>query len=206
MLKAIIFDFDGVILDSVNIKVNAFIKLFDFCSIEELKEIDAYNKTCGAVSRYNKIKFCYENILKRALNKEKLEELSNKYRELTINEVKKSPFIPGIERFLQYYQNKLDLYIVSATPPKDLNEIIREKNLDIYFKNVYGTTDSKITFIKKIIEEGKYNYDEIVYIGDSISDLIDSNSVGIQFIGIGKSFKNIRCIINDIRELEENIL
>lgn len=201
-LKAIIFDFDGVILDSVDVKLSAFTKVFDDCDKLLLEKIDTYNRTCGAISRYNKIRYCYENILKLPLSNNELDELASKYGKLTINGVIESPFINGIVKFLQKYHDKLDLYIVSATPQEDLDEIVNRRNIRDDFKGIYGTRYSKVDMITAIVKNGNYSYDEIVYVGDSISDLIDSKKAGIRFIGKGDIFK-IDAVINDLNDLEK---
>ena len=56
MIKAIFFDFDGVILESVSIKGDVFQKLFaDYP--EHLAEILNYHLENGGVSRYDKFEY-----------------------------------------------------------------------------------------------------------------------------------------------------
>ena len=60
-LKAIIFDFDGVICESVEAKTEAFRKVFlDYP--EHLDEIIAYHMTQGGVSRYIKFEYIFREI------------------------------------------------------------------------------------------------------------------------------------------------
>ena len=43
MIRSIVFDFDGVLVDSVNIKTEAFARLFDHEGPEVLEKVVAYH-------------------------------------------------------------------------------------------------------------------------------------------------------------------
>ena len=88
MIKAIILDFDGVILESCEIKTQAFRKLFEDYP-EHVNTIVKYHRHHGGVSRYKKITYFYNNILKQPLNDEKLEELGKRFSRLVLDEVKR---------------------------------------------------------------------------------------------------------------------
>ena len=62
MIKAILFDFDGVIVDSVEIKTEAFRDLFRQESADDLERILDYHKAHGGISRVKKIEYFYANI------------------------------------------------------------------------------------------------------------------------------------------------
>ena len=64
MLKAIFFDFDGVIVESAGIKTEAFRKLFSNYP-DQVDEIVDYHKANAGISRYDKFDYIYEKILKQ---------------------------------------------------------------------------------------------------------------------------------------------
>ena len=69
MIKTIIFDFDGVILDSNKAKGQAFVKLFKNQNQNIKKKIyDFKNNNIGKSSEY-KIKHIIKNILKKNYQK-----------------------------------------------------------------------------------------------------------------------------------------
>ncbi len=62
MIKAIIFDFDGVICESVEAKKIAFQKVFaDYP--EHLDAITEHHMANGGISRFVKFEYIYKNIL-----------------------------------------------------------------------------------------------------------------------------------------------
>ena len=54
MIKTILWDFDGVILDSMKIKGNGFIELFKDCNVNDVKILEQYHYNNGGVSRFEK--------------------------------------------------------------------------------------------------------------------------------------------------------
>ena len=61
--SALIFDFDGVILDSVSIKTEAFAELYlQYGKIIQNKVVQ-YHLKHGGISRYNKIKYFHSEFL-----------------------------------------------------------------------------------------------------------------------------------------------
>ena len=58
-LKAIFFDFDGVLVESVDIKTRAFSKLFEREGEDVVKKVIDYHIDNGGVSRYEKFRYIY---------------------------------------------------------------------------------------------------------------------------------------------------
>ena len=89
------FDCDGVILNSNKVKTNAFYKNRLDYGEESAKKLVNYHIKNGGISRYKKIKFFQENILKN--NDIKLyEKLVNDYGEILKKELLKTEISKGI--------------------------------------------------------------------------------------------------------------
>ena len=93
-LTTIILDFDGVILESVSVKTEAFRALFSFVP-EHVEEIVQFRRYNGGMFRFNKFRFIYKNILKEVLTQQKFEKLSEKFAATVFKEVNKMRFVPG---------------------------------------------------------------------------------------------------------------
>ena len=63
MVKAIIFDFDGVILESLEIKTNAFKKLYKSYGTDIVDKVAIHHLENGGVSRYEKFKIYHNQFL-----------------------------------------------------------------------------------------------------------------------------------------------
>ena len=69
MIKAIIFDFDGVIIESADIKTEAFRALFENYP-EHVEAIAGFHIENGGMSRFDKFRHIYKNIINEELNEE----------------------------------------------------------------------------------------------------------------------------------------
>ena len=102
----IIFDCDGVILNSNKIKTNAFKKLFHNNPKYLVNKIVTYHKNNGGKSRYMKIKYFYKNLLKKELSEKDLKDQAELYSKITLNDLKESNFIPGLLKLLKIFKKK----------------------------------------------------------------------------------------------------
>ena len=62
-MKAIIFDFDGVILDSMGIKSEASAKIYEPYGDEIVKKVMEHHEANGEMSRYKKFEYYHKNFL-----------------------------------------------------------------------------------------------------------------------------------------------
>ena len=208
MIKAVILDFDGVILESMDIKTNAFKELFKDYP-EHIDTIIDYHLRNGGMSRYAKISHIYDNILKQPIDEKKLNELGVKFSQLVLYRILRCPFVPGVQDFLEEYSKKKDFFIASGAPEEELQFIVNERGLSSYFKGVYGTPALKPEIIEHILNDKKIKKEEVIFVGDAISDYEDAKKVGIPFVarfnGSGglNPFLNLKVpIISDFRDLK----
>ena len=72
MIKNILFDFDGVILDSMPIRDYGFKKIFKAFDDDLVNKLLEYHNQNGGLSRYVKIKYFYNKLLKQEILEEKI--------------------------------------------------------------------------------------------------------------------------------------
>lgn len=181
--QAILFDFDGVLAECMDVKSEAFAQLFEeFGNDIVMKVIDHHVKN-GGISRYKKIQYYYSDFLNKEISQEKVNQIAQQFSDLVVKKVIESEWVKGAKDFLEKYYKKLDLYVVSGTPGGELDLIIKKRGMKKYFKGVYGSPDTKPTIARKIIRENNYLYQNILYIGDSLSDYYDAKKAGINFLG-----------------------
>jgi beta-phosphoglucomutase-like phosphatase (HAD superfamily) len=148
MIKAVIFDFDGVILESSDIKTEAFRDLFRGYP-EKLDAIVSYHLDNGGISRFVKFRHIYENMLRLAISPEEEQRLGRRFSELVLEKVLKAPFVPGAMEFIRRYRDRYGLYVASGTPSGELAHIVKARGLDIFFREVHGSPPGKPDIIRE---------------------------------------------------------
>ena len=211
MIKAIIFDFDGVIAESTNIKTDAFVSIYNEYSEEVQARVKDYHVKNSGISRYKKILYYQKEILGQNYSEDAINDLANKFSEIVLQKVIESEYVKGSKEFIERYQLNYDLHIATGTPQEEIEIIIQEKNLQNKFKSIYGTPLSKTEIIRKILTENNYKKENVVFVGDAIADLEGASNNDLNFIGrVPKGetsiFPEKTIIINDLTSLNDLIL
>lgn len=208
MIKGIIFDFDGVIVESTDIKTEAFIKLFEAEGTDIVNKIISYHRDNMGVSRFDKFRYIYSNILFRQLDDSKFNLLSRRFASLVKDAVIEASYVKGAQEFLEQNLKLYLFFVISATPQDEISDIIRKRHLDGMFKSVYGAPLTKHDVVKRILREEKISPDKALYIGDAMSDYSAAKDNGVKFIArINDNkdiFRKIDCLkIRDFLELSK---
>jgi len=183
MITTVIFDFDGVLVESVDLKARAFASLFEKEAPEIVSQIVNYRLDNGGISRYEKFKYTFEHFLQRPLSEQKLAELGEKFSRLVIPEVIRAPWVRGAREFLEAFHGTLDLYVATATPQEEIARIVHCRKMGHFFKNVVGSPPGKGDAVLNIVKNGEYEPHEVAMVGDSINDYEVAKAAGIHFIG-----------------------
>ena len=187
---AIVFDFDGTLIDSADIKTLAFAKLYEPYGEEIVHKVLMWHKQHQGVSRFVKFRHWQENILGQPYSDELGAQLSKQFSKLVFNAVVQAPLIEGVLAFLEQYHQQIPLYIASATPESELLDIVRQREMAVYFQGVYGAPAIKKDILLQIIQENQWVAQRVLMVGDSISDWEGANAVGAQFLGVAARENN----------------
>ena len=130
----IIFDFDGVILNSHKVKTDAFEKVFSKFgkSIGE-KAKDYHLKNIGK-SRYLKFKFISKQIIKHGSSKKIMKDLDKDFSNFCDKKMFKLNISKNLIIFLKKNYKKKNFFISTGTPHKKINQIIKQKKIKKFFK------------------------------------------------------------------------
>ena len=171
MLKGIIFDFDGVIAESVNVKTVAFAKMYEEHGDEIVEKVVSHHLLHGGISRFEKFKFYHKEFLGIKLTEKQIMGLGEVFSKLVVQKVVDAPYVPGSLEFIKDNYKYYDLFISTGTPEDEILEIIAKKSMDIYFKSVHGSPGKKSIHVKNIMSKNGYSKDEIIFIGDADTDI-----------------------------------
>jgi len=181
-LSTLILDFDGVIVESIPMKTAAFRKVFSFASPKQLEEIIAFHLDNGGMSRYDKFRYIYANILREPLTPEQEERLAAEYAGLIFDAMLTVPYVEGAEELLLDCSRVLPLYIVSATPEPEMQEIARRRDITKYFVRIYGSPKTKAECIREILAETGAAPEEALFVGDAPNDWDAARETGVRFV------------------------
>ena len=92
MIRAVVFDFDGVLVESIETKTNAYACLFECEGEEIVRRVVEYHLKHGGVSRFEKFKFIYREILCRPLSEKNSRLRRAKSKHFTLTRALKPQF------------------------------------------------------------------------------------------------------------------
>lgn len=182
--KVIIFDFDGTLIDSAKIKTDAFEKIYQKYGTKIVEKVIDWHKKNEGVSRYIKFKYWHENFLKIPCDDEDLHKLCDQFSSIISDKIHRAPYIEGAYQFLSNNFKKLDFYIVSGTPESELKNILMKRKINHFFVDIFGSPENKFQILQKIISNSTFIHNQILVVGDALSDLDAANAAGVDFCGM----------------------
>jgi beta-phosphoglucomutase-like phosphatase (HAD superfamily) len=202
--KCLIYDFDGVICDSVNIKTEAFESLYTSYGKDVVKKVREYHLLNGGISRFEKFKFISKSILNQDITEIELEKLGRKFSEIVLNKIINAPINQGVIEFIESNISHSLQFICSGTPHEEMTHIIIEKRMEKYFNGVFGSPDSKSKVINHILSKYELEPNQVIFFGDAMTDYNAAKETSIDFIGIENKdthFPNETITIKCFKEL-----
>lgn len=206
MKKAIFFDLDGTLWDAIS----------------PIK--DSYNLTFKKMNINHK--FSYEEVKSfmglTPLETVKLifkDEISDKegldiFKKMVQEEIIYLKDRPGVlyedeESVLSSLSKKYPLYIISNSDKGYIENYLNYFHFNTYFKGHLCAGDTLLDKYENILKvKNENNFDNVIYVGDTNKDYLESKKAGVDFIhasyGFGKIEEKVNSI-NSIKDLEKEI-
>lgn len=177
----LIFDCDGVLLDSNKVKTEAFYQAALPFGEKAAQSLADYHVANGGISRYKKFAYFLEHIADTSIKNITLEDLLHCYAENVRSGLLSCEVATGLCELRKKTSNTRWL-IVSGGDQVELREILAQRELDILFDGgIFGSPDIK----ESILSREKCNGNILapaLFLGDSKYDYGAAQNANIDFI------------------------
>ena len=203
--SSIIFDCDGVIFDSNELKVQAFRNTLSSYPQNSIDEFISYHKKNAGISRYVKIRTFLTEFINKPYDSIEYEQLLAIYGKECQSLYKDALLTPGCRKILKIFSIVAPLYVASGSDELELQAIFKQRNLLQYFQKIFGSPKTKKECVQAALNDlGK---DKVaVMVGDAKSDWQAAKEHNIQFIFMSKYSENFETMqdlaTNTIKTLE----
>jgi HAD superfamily hydrolase (TIGR01549 family) len=181
--KSIIFDFDGVLIDSNGLKSKAFESLFTDYSTDVKEYARSHHHENLGVSRFVKIPHYLDFALKRQPSEFEIQTAMELFSLNLKKLLENTHLFPGTHTLLKSLSSK-NLFIISATPQTELVELCNRLKIQNYFIEILGAPISKTEHISNLREKYQIDLNDTIFIGDGSEDFKAAKSQKILFLGV----------------------
>ncbi len=178
--STLVFDCDGVVLDSNKVKTESFYKAALPYGERAADELVEYHVANGGVSRYKKFSYFLDYIVKKP-SETALKELLTDYAANVQVGLQNCAIAPALERLRNKTPHTRWL-IVSGGDQAELKEIFQMRGLSDWFDaGIFGSPDTKEDILTRELENGNI-LTPALFIGDSKYDFKAAKFVGLDFV------------------------
>ena len=178
---ALFFDVDGVLIDSIGIKGDAFVETFsDFP--DSARNVRAFHEAHGGLNRKVKVRGILEMLTGSEPSQSDVDARVRFFSGLACERVSMAPEIPGARQHLESWFGRCSLFAVSATPHDELQVILKRRGLNDFFEAISGWPHEKSSSIRNTIALRGYEPSRCVLIGDSAEDDHAAKRASVKFL------------------------
>lgn len=184
MIRYVLFDFDGTLVDSLNIVIELYNQLADKYHAKKIEQTDIEHLKGLSITEKSKfLDFKLYKIPFLALDIYKLYKHS----------IKNLILFAGIKELLeQLHDCGIQLAIVSTNSEQNIRECLQQNQIDVIHEiicsnNMFGKNED----IKRFLKTHKLKEAEVIYVGDEARDIIAGQKSGVKVIWVSWGYDQI---------------
>lgn len=184
MIRYVLFDFDGTLVDSLNVVIELYNQLADNYHAKKIEQKDIEHlKGLSIMERAKFLDFKLYKIPLLALDIYKLYKHS----------IKNLILFDGIKELLeQLHACGIQLAIVSTNSEQNIRECLQQNQIEVIDEiicsnNMFGKNED----IKKFLKTHKLKESEVIYAGDEARDIIAGKKSGVKVIWVSWGYDQI---------------
>jgi len=202
-IKVLILDFDGVVVESNEVKTEAFRHVFSRFP-EQAEAMMKFHYDHISLGRFDKFDYLLK-LLGRTNDMGLKEDIAQEFSLRVLEGMMIVPLVSGALKFLHMVTPMIPVYLASVTPAEELAIILKQHDLSHWFKDVYGCPPwEKSAAIQDVLSKEGLMPEQALLIGDSAGDQRAAKSCGIEFLArdSGLSFDSpLPVMFKDLNEI-----
>ncbi|MBI2662772.1 HAD family hydrolase [Candidatus Woesearchaeota archaeon] len=189
-VKAAGFDFDGTLVVSDALKERLYQDIF-----KENYGVMVYYKEGKARSREEKIRYFFDTFVKRKPTVREVERISREFGRRYENSLRTCPLFQCTNMVKELRKQVKFTFLLSLENKREVVTLLKHCGLVKYFDEVLGGPKSKVENFRHVLRKHHLKSREVVYVGNSDSDVLSSKTVKVKSVLIKKRFS-----YNDLRK------
>ncbi len=181
--KTIVFDCDGVILDSNVVKTQAYFRTAKNlnASDKQAQALVDYHVKLGGVSRYHKFEWYLREILSEPATDKAIQALLDEFSKELEDGLMHCAIAEGLQDLRDATANAKWM-ILSGGDQQEIRDLFAKRHLaDLFDGGLFGSPDNKDTVLAREKANGNVQMPAL-FIGDSKYDFEASTAAGLDFI------------------------
>lgn len=189
VVRCVVFDFDGVLVDSNAVKRRAYLDVFGAhgvpaatveAGLAETRDGDRYVVIEDVVQRARAAGFLDGTGATESL----VSSLAAAYNDICETHTATCREVAGVSTTLPLLAARYPLYVVSDTPDAPLRRVVGRRGWASYFRDVLGRPRTKVENLGLVLRRETIAADAVVVVGDGRRDVEAARHWGCAFIGI----------------------
>lgn len=182
--KVILWDFDGVIIDSNEVRELGFTESLSEFSSDQVEQLLEYHRKNGGLSRYSKFRYFFEEILGETITEKVVQDYARKFSHVVLNRlINPSLLLSDSIEFISEFHSRIQMHVVSGSDGEELQQICSGLGISKYFRSINGSPTPKIELVSNLLQSYELEPSDVCLIGDSINDYDASVINSIDFFG-----------------------
>jgi phosphoglycolate phosphatase-like HAD superfamily hydrolase len=217
-LAAIVFDCDGVLLNSNELKTACFREVLEAGGYDagDIARFIDFQRASFGMSRYRlfEVLLGWDLVVRPSLNRD---QLLTRYAEALAGRYVTCAATPGMQDVVGKLAAKAPVYIVSGSDQAELRAVMAERGDASMFRLILGSPTNKLDNLRLVLDDLARDQEvdpaDIFFVGDAEADMTAALKAGIGFVymdGFSAAQSRMRALtaqhgiplINDLRELE----
>jgi phosphoglycolate phosphatase-like HAD superfamily hydrolase len=185
MIRVVVFDFDGTLVDSNRIKAE--------CLLKTVAHLNGGPALMSEVHKQGGDRFAiFDEFSRRYFGKTRPQDvkasskaLADSYGQYCYRGIAAAAERSGARQALSILHRRgLRLWVLSATPAAHLQALLHRRGLDRWLRGALGSPLSKVEGLKLILRHERVQRSELLMVGDGFDDEAAARAVKVRFAGI----------------------